>query len=325
MPRFLVSRSPFVQLALVVVVSAALSAASAAQSYIYATGSPSFSTLEPVELGFIDVANGNLHLEIPLASPPQRGSLVASEKLVYDSRIWSPVNSVWSPNNVPGSMLGWRFLSGAQTNVTYSAPSTACDTRQGFFTTFAGFAWTGPDGTVRKFTSIETERDPSGCDGGGNSTADGFADDSSGYHMYVTNYNSAVVFAPDGTQVFPVWKDTNGNSFSTDTNGNLVDTLGRTPVSYSTNGTSQNYYDVLGSDGSTHRITVTYASVTATSAFSQFTNQSVSHNSITRIDLPDGSFYAFEYDSWAELDKITLPTGGQVNYGYTTFTDAYAN
>ena len=81
-----------------------------AQSYVYATGTPSFSTAFPVELGFVDVANGNLHIEIPLASPPQRGSLVATEKLVYDSRIWQPVGGVWSPTNGAGSMLGWQFF-----------------------------------------------------------------------------------------------------------------------------------------------------------------------------------------------------------------------
>jgi len=37
------------------------------------TGAPSFNALESVELGFVNLSNGNLHLEIPLASIPTRG------------------------------------------------------------------------------------------------------------------------------------------------------------------------------------------------------------------------------------------------------------
>src|SRR5262249_53761091 len=45
--------------------------------------------------------------------------------------------------------------------------------------------------------------------------------------------------------------------------------------------------------------------------------------------LPNGTSYQFLYnagtsgDNWGELTSVTLPTGGQVSYGYTTFTDAY--
>lgn len=38
-----------------------------AQSYLQNVGVPPFTTKQPVENGFINVANGNLHLEIPLA------------------------------------------------------------------------------------------------------------------------------------------------------------------------------------------------------------------------------------------------------------------
>src|SRR5436309_1811256 len=42
-------------------------------NYVYSTGSPTFATSEPVENGFLDLSNGNLHVEIPLGSFPQRG------------------------------------------------------------------------------------------------------------------------------------------------------------------------------------------------------------------------------------------------------------
>ncbi|PYU23413.1 MAG: hypothetical protein DMG32_16190 [Acidobacteria bacterium] len=74
-----------------------------AQNYLTQTGSPSFTTSQPVELGFVNVANGNLHLEIPLGYFPQRGSRGFAAKLIYDSRIWQVVtttSSTWQPNNV---------------------------------------------------------------------------------------------------------------------------------------------------------------------------------------------------------------------------------
>jgi hypothetical protein len=48
---------------------------SAAQDYLTQTGNPTFTTAQPVELGFINLGNGNLHQTIPLGSFPQRGSL----------------------------------------------------------------------------------------------------------------------------------------------------------------------------------------------------------------------------------------------------------
>lgn len=300
------------------------------QGYVNGTGVPTFTTSLPVEAGFINVANGNLHIEIPIASMAQRGSLPLNEKLVYDSRIWQAVNNgtsnTWQPTNVPNSMLGWRFVSGAETGaVTQLQTHTAC----GFagYNDYTSFTWTEPDGTEHMFPIHTETTGGTGC--GSDTPSDTqMAADATGYIMKVTNYTQATVIAPDGTQVFPTWKDTNGNSFSTDGSGNLVDTLGRTPVSYSTNGTSQNYYDVLTSAGTTQRVTVNYAGVTVSTAFGQsgvteFPAQSV--NAYQSVSLPDGSSYQFGYDSYGELSSLTLPTGGQITLTYTNFTDVYGN
>ena len=42
-----------------------------AQNYLGQTGAPTFTTALPVELGFLNAANGNLHLTVPLGSFPQ--------------------------------------------------------------------------------------------------------------------------------------------------------------------------------------------------------------------------------------------------------------
>src|SRR5579863_4992102 len=77
------------------------------QNYLLATGRPSFTTAAEVEMGFVNMGNGNLHIEIPLTSSPQRGSRDFSAQLVYDSRIWQSVSNgtstTWQPTNVPNS------------------------------------------------------------------------------------------------------------------------------------------------------------------------------------------------------------------------------
>src|SRR5437879_2404632 len=81
-----------------------------AQNYVYSTGNPTFSTQIPIENGFINVNNGEIHIEIPLATHPQRGNLSMNERLIYDSRIWRIVSNSgysWQPTNVPNSMGGW--------------------------------------------------------------------------------------------------------------------------------------------------------------------------------------------------------------------------
>lgn len=283
----------------------------------------------PVELGFVNVANGNLHMEIPLAGPAQRGSLQVGERLVYDSRIWKIDDTgTWSPTNVPNAQLGWRFLSGAESGAAAQiGVSHRCDTiNPTTYTVFTGFTWTQPDGTVRNFSPILTERDPNLCDTGNIPNSDALADDGSGYHMYVTNFTSKRVVAPDGTQVYPTWQDANGNSFSTDGNGNLIDTLGRTPVAKSSDA-SHNYYDILTSKGTTQRVTVNLNTYIVGTAFNQsgILEYSASLTAPASVQLPDGSIYQFGYDSYGELTSVTLPTGGTVSYAYNNFTDAYGN
>src|SRR5581483_4584225 len=238
-----------------------------AQDYVSQTGSPTFSVNQPVVFGFTNLANGNVHLEIPIASAPQRGELGFSMKLVYDSRIWQVVKTggslLWKPTNVPNSMGGWRVVSSANPGaVTFDSSSVSCDGTN-FLLQFTNFVWQGPDGTRRKFP-VSTAQSQ-GCSGD-TPTGDSLAADASGYHMYVSGYHSAVVYAKDGTQVFPAMQDTNGNYFSTDANGNVIDTLGRTVVTTSSSG-NQTFYDVLNSQGKTSRITVTTKSIQVATFF----------------------------------------------------------
>ena len=68
-------RAMLLFLALIVLGAARTALGQNPVSYLNDPGGPVYSVQIPVENGYIDVSNGNLHLEFSLAGPPQRGAL----------------------------------------------------------------------------------------------------------------------------------------------------------------------------------------------------------------------------------------------------------
>jgi RHS repeat-associated protein len=321
-----------------------------AQSYVYEYGSYPWTTPMAVPGGYVDAGNGNLHIEIPIASIPERGHVPFAAKLVYDSHIWQQVSGVWQPTNVPNSWSGWRLITSASagTHFNFTAKGGTCTIIDGKiqihpqYTTYNNFTWTAPDGHLIPFGAISTYYAPTvdGFSCGTNvPTANALATDASGYHLYVTNYTSATVYAPDGTQVYPNVEDTNGNYYSTPNgNGDVTDTLGRTPIATTVNGSTVTYA-VLNSQGTTSPFVVTTETIPVSTAFGQsgvteYASTAPSTDYLTvisEIALPDGTSYQFTYDQgltsghYGVLTGMTLPTGGAVSYTYGNFKDAYGN
>ena len=304
-----------------------------AQNYLTQTGSPTFTTAEPVELGFVNAGNGNLHIAIPIVALPERGSRPFVAALVYDSRIWQVFSSgsnSWQPTNIQNSMGGWRLVTsgdaGNSSSLNWTSTCLDGGVRVPGISHNENFYWTSTDGT-QHFFPILTQIILDSCASGNNiSSGDAMATDSSGFHMYVTNYTTAVVYAPDGTEVYPTLKDPNGNYYSTDSNGNVIDTVGRTPVTKTTNG-SQVTYATVNSQGTASNFVATTQSLAVSTAFHQsgVTEYSGNITTIQKLTLPDGNFYSFGYDSYGELSSITLPTGGIVSYVYNNFADGLGN
>lgn len=70
-----------------------------------------------VELGFTETSNGNLHLEIPLGSFPQRGAAQSlGYSLVYDSFMWivNPGTNRWQPGGTGQFGQWWSWRLGSQ-------------------------------------------------------------------------------------------------------------------------------------------------------------------------------------------------------------------
>jgi RHS repeat-associated protein len=309
-----------------------------AQQYLNEIGLPPFTTIEPTENGVINLANGNVHVEISLGTYPQRGgpSLTLTPRFVYDSRIWSIVNNgtsqVWSPSYTAAGWQNrmWGFPIGAGYNQNY-VPCGA----SGYWV-YSNYSFTEANGTTHSFpvTTGQDGSPPSGCNIPP-STATAYASDSSGFMIVAHGFtgDNATVYYPDGTQYdysafYGAYytKDSNGNQVLLTDNPSIQDTLGRTVVYPDVSGNGTWYASNSQGTYSGYSVQTTTVSVATHFGVPGVTEYSGSISAIQSITLPDGSSYQFQYnDPYGELSAIILPTGGQITFTYSNFKDAYGN
>ncbi len=324
-----------------------VSTAAFGQSYLNDTGSPEYAVQIPVENGYIDLSNGNLHLEFPLASIPQRGVLNSTEKLTYDSRIWAwhatGYSYYWAPDNVYGTSLsgGWRFHNGRSQGAWQLLPnginSNPCyDDNGNQLGTDTDYQWqlayVDDSGVAHPTGATETMDDDEGCPDWSETTTytPGWAGDGSGYYIALDGSGYPYVLDPDGNEVYPASVDRYGNYLSTDVSGNTMDDTGRVPVIVTQHSSTVTYYDVLSpagpisNNGTRVRYVVTTSPISVTTAFGVtfIPDYTGTLNPITNIQLPDSSSYSFTYDGYGELTSVTLPTGGTITYAHNNFTDS---
>jgi RHS repeat-associated protein len=337
-------------LGLVCCLSFLLCARSARAQYIYETGAPTFTTSEPVELGFINVSNGNLHLQVPLTSPTQRGSIPYVAKLVYDSRIWKIAANTWSPSNVPSSQGGWRKIEAGVGTVGFSHGISSCTYTCGpggkqctaYWDTYERYYYKDFSGATHYFPIyFETG---CVCHTPGTSTNSGPSTDGTGYSMsattvgvdYVKAVDGSYVYLPPGDATTPRMKDTNGNYYSLDASGHVHDTLDHEPLTWTTDGNTTTY--TIQTPQGHSDILVTTQPVYVHTAFgkSGVTEYQGHFSAIDSIQLPgnEGSYH-FTYDSgtsdtdpaihYGLLTSVTLPTGAQITYAHAKRTDVSGN
>jgi YD repeat-containing protein len=306
-----------------------------AQDYLQSTGFPSFSVVQRVALGGIDISNGNLHLEIPVGIYSQRGGHVIQQRFTYDSRIWKiSVNGAsqsWAVDNTSG----WQGQAGfASASVNFNVQSVPCGTSS--YNLYNAYTWTDEHQTAHFFPISIPTNIPSGCNAPP-PVLTAYSTDSSGFFMSANASAPTTpnVYYPDGTifippsssDAFAHTKDPNGNqvNYEPGSTSQLVDTLGR-QFTY-TFSSANPAFSEPNSQGGTSSYQATGETISVSTAFGQSGVSEFSGNiTVFRsISLPDGSTYQFQYDSYGELSGITLPTGGSVTFGYTNFVDAYGN
>lgn len=333
---------------------AAFTTAANAQTYLSEPGKPTFATIEPVEHAYINMANGNLHLQIGFGSYPQAGQLrPASIGAVYDSNLaWfencTSSGCSWTPNNPNLSAYygGWRFSgTGVPIVLPFFCQAGTC-----------GWYTFGFDGTKHYFFFS-----PSAFTCNNNDTAttsSAYASDSSGYLLISACYPGSngsseqfevAVYAPDGTSVGAFWVpsewfvqpagtslvDTSGNSISAPvTNENTIsqqDSLSRTLYSSYLCGGSYSCFNVPNSQTTTSSTSPTspysFTGETAIPVKTNFGQSGVSECNtsngcspfvvFTGIALPDGTSYSFKYDCDSSTGNAACgsPAGQSAYYG----------
>ena len=282
----------------------------------------------------VNVANGNLHVEIPIVSYPQRGKMHLQYELVYDSAsawtvptgtgAYSLPNYQWSLTENTGAW-GSRVLD--PTNEVQNQCYPPNYGIQGTYPSYGPFTYSDPSGASHIFYAFTDNT--SGCTLGPAPTdapsAQAYANDGSGYFLSVTNYNQVHIYAPDGTLVlspdrapgsdsYLLIEDTNGNYLAGSVAGGdaaeIFDTAGRSlPAPYISGGWdgalvgvgsfSTNPYTLnLPTAAGTAPLIVHYSVIPVCPSFSpSFCNGGKGTMvQISGLTLPDQRSYTFTYD-----------------------------
>jgi len=292
----------------------------------------------------VSVENGNLTINIPIVNTKGRG-LTYNFGLRYGSAFWGvpnlskPVWSVSAGNYLPGHVVGWETT---QPYATWVTQTYNCGTN-GHITTTGSYIFTDSAGAKHQFPmGTETGVNCSGNGAGGYTYTNAFAPDtfsdgvsastnSSGNVLASVSFKDGTVLTAGGAAPPPpalgystglaVLTDTNGNTQSSNPGG--TDSIGRTPVTVTTNGSEQIIYQVTDSNGKPQNYTVNLESIPINTGFNSGPQEAsgVTFLEVGSIQLPSGQAYSFSYDGYGDITKLTLPSGAQILYSWDTVQD----
>ena len=292
-------------------------------------------------LGTIDLLTGSVHLEIPVASIPQRGDDPMILKLGFSTTYTSYIPGVgWRSSGGGGGFFG-AARSGLLSSTTVTGPCPDSAYPNGSTYTTGNYVVTDSSGTQHAFppqlfvyqivcTDNSGNHDPNVGSPNSITASD---TDGLGDELFVNNWTDSDIYDIDGYLVYSSHtlnypEDTNGNYFSAV--GPLVDMFGRMTITFPGNAYEfgcppHNTVNIVASDGSTH----TWTAYCQTYSLSETGYPPTSITAMSKIVLPDGSTYLFNYDSgtsgnhYGALTSITLPSGGQETFTYSCTTFLY--
>lgn len=329
---------------------------SAQSAYLYAWVPQPYSNQQPAEYGYVEQANGHLHLEIPLGETRlnRSGGSATKARLVYDSNFWYPYSyDTTSYSWAPGTT--WHLLPqpteqgfGDDGSGTYVMGGTDQDGLEHDFTCeedcystegrgvwLAEWGLYGPDGS--NIVHFDTQ------EFGGKATA---TDPNGNYIAVDGGYNLPEIYAEQGMMEF---YDTSNIPFlyyyekSTDTGvpGPLWDDLYTAANMNSSGGNSS--YTVhwvsieANTDFQSQRVSVAECTSTA--------SDPCLIDVVSEIVLPDSTTFNFKYDCdstlsgqasycsspggqstyYGGLTQMTTPQTGVYTYSYAPFIDSYGD
>ncbi|HXX43309.1 MAG TPA: RHS repeat-associated core domain-containing protein [Candidatus Acidoferrales bacterium] len=313
-------------------------------------GKPTYGSFGGGPFDTIDLANNNVHFEIPVLTKPGRG-INFSYSLGYDSSVWFPVGVSGSQSWQPVQNWGWLAQTNAATGyLAYSASlvQVPCGYPPQLYygELFSNYVYVDAFGVSHPFPGAEFFS--GACLSGGKGAV---ATDGSGYSFAMGCLSSTGVCDKAGrginapqnsTSGAGSMMDTNGNYISVSTSGVFTDTLGLTVLTPGGSGTpsSPKTFTYTDPNGNSQKYTMNYTNFTVWTNFGA-SGISEYHSSgpiplVTSVVLPDGSQYLFTYEATpstptagactpfagttcvtARLQSVTLPTGATVTYNYT--------
>jgi RHS repeat-associated protein len=296
------------------------------------TGFPFWSSFETSGFDAVNRQNLNVNFAIPLVSTPSRAGNF-NYTLAYNSLVWTRNGSSWSPladaNGNP--TWGWKDNQGLG-STKYLHNSVFCDSVPPTSSPhYSNYSYTDGGGTQHGFglnfytvaTICQFNTGP----------RTGYALDGSGYYIDATGASAPVVYSPSGDKITGTSTDANGNYVSgivvSGSETDYKDTNGRVTVKKIVNSSTQTQYQLLDQTGSYSNVvaTATYTSMSVKTNFACTGVSDYTHTGIyliTQLGLPNGQSYSFTYESTpnfsgyvtGRLKKVTLPTGGYVQYDY---------
>ena len=328
------------------------------------TGPLPFSSTIQGPVDSVDLGSGGLTVNIPLARVKGRG-MDYNLVLRYSSLFWAMNQYTLNNNNyaswgtsagnwLPGHVVGWEpnqpyvtwlstkwsCLNGSQGIVPptgHSAPGTT-NTNRG------SYVFTDSNGSKH---TLFHQWDAGGCYGyndvGPDSTSEGYwipalidipiiLNSDGGRYSKAGTAPDPTTSAPGVSTPFSAGEaglqDANGNSYTLMPGG--VDTLGRTLVSVTQNGSNQLLYSVYDANGNLQTVTINLTTISCSTNFhvqsgfyTYATEASASIPVVTSIVLPNSQTYSFTYEtgSYCGMSSMTLPTGATISYTWATISD----
>lgn len=278
-------------------------------------GIKAYGTYRGGEFDSVSMTNGNLTLDIPLVSYPQRGKVKLGFRIVYNGKNYKQRTRCLAEDCTtyvelrPGSspplkIVGEGFREVTRTSVQYIGG--------GSFISQSLVSFDGASHQLGQFSST--------------SSTEYESVDATGLHV-----GSSGIFDGDGTryQLNSQQEDANGNQLTT------LDTVGRTipyppgPSSGAGNCpsgplqvTQSAQWILPGPNGgsSTFLLCWVPVNIVTSYAFGADPGQTIRNLAFLQsVVLPNGTAWTFQYsnDGHGDLTQITLPTGGTISYVWT--------
>lgn len=297
------------------------------------TGTPNFSAYDNFGVDSINLQNLNVIINLPVRR--KAGAIPFNYGMANDSYMYVNSGQWW-----PGWPYGVPSMTPGIPNQLMSAPTYGATSLElcpdGVHQTrlYENWYFVTIDGTYHyiptgDYTDLRTDSSGLSCFF---TTITAQTIDSSGYTLTATQATATSLYARDGTSIpfsgATIVQDPNGNTIKASTSSHTqtwTDSLGVTPLTYTTNTGVWSWTDV---NGGSPQVSLTTSSENFKSVFgcTGISDYSLTNGSVvTGLSYPDGTSLTVGFEATpnntgyvtGRIGKITLRTGGSVTYGYS--------